>query len=182
MAKIVAADERFERMIVPRAKALEMCRELGQKLKDGLFDVFRLERLGGHSSGREDSSQDALPIVKLQVRQGGAFDLEGLGGLRVGPVLADIALEIHFLAGKNLSDCLAIVGRVEADQESCQPPIAERFMQPDRVGHQLKALNTPGRPKVDQNHFASIGSENFRETLLIHDFQSRPLGWSISRC
>ncbi len=33
MAKIVAADERFERMIVPRAKALEMCRELGQKLK-----------------------------------------------------------------------------------------------------------------------------------------------------
>src|SRR5690606_31991363 len=33
MARIVAADERFERMIVPRAKALEMCRELGQKRK-----------------------------------------------------------------------------------------------------------------------------------------------------
>jgi threonyl-tRNA synthetase len=33
IARIVAADERFERMVVPRAEALELCREMGQRLK-----------------------------------------------------------------------------------------------------------------------------------------------------
>jgi threonyl-tRNA synthetase len=33
MAKIVAADERFERMVVPRSEAVELCREMNQRLK-----------------------------------------------------------------------------------------------------------------------------------------------------
>jgi threonyl-tRNA synthetase len=33
MQKIVAADERFERMVLPRSEAIELCRELRQKLK-----------------------------------------------------------------------------------------------------------------------------------------------------
>ncbi|MBA3480760.1 MAG: threonine--tRNA ligase [Pirellulales bacterium] len=33
MAKIVAADEKFERMVVPRGEAVELCREMNQRLK-----------------------------------------------------------------------------------------------------------------------------------------------------
>src|SRR5829696_4673 len=33
MAKIVAADEKFERMVVPRGEAIELCREMNQRLK-----------------------------------------------------------------------------------------------------------------------------------------------------